>query len=76
MMQGGCLNCVWEVYRLELSEYNKELAKRQGKPPPKPAVDPFAELERKVEAQKRQREELERSTPKAKDRTGHAQVDP
>ncbi|CAL5218663.1 g368 [Coccomyxa viridis] len=74
--QSGCLNCVWEVYRLELEEYNKELAKRQGKPPPKPAVDPFAELERKLDEQKRQREELESSTPKAEKRTGHAQDAP
>ncbi len=76
LLQSGCLNCVWEVYRLELEEYNRELAKRQGKPPPKPAVDPFAELERKVEEQKRQREELESSTPKAEKRTGHAQDAP
>ena len=76
LLQSGCLNCVWEIYRLELDEYNRELAKRQGKPPPKAAADPFAELERKLEEQKRQREELESSAPKAAKRTGNAQDAP
>ena len=75
-MQSGCLNCVWEVYREELNEYNRQLPQRQGKPPPKPAVDPFAEFELKLEEQKRHREELESSVPKTEKRTGHAKDAP
>ena len=72
-VQSGCQNCVWEIYRQELGEYNTELAKRQGKPPPRLVVDPFAELERKLEEQKRHRDNLESSVPKVEKRTGHAQ---
>ena len=75
-MQSGCLECVWEVYRRDLADYNTQLAKRQGKPPPKPAADPFADLERKIAQQEKHRQELEAGAPKADRRTGHAKDAP
>lgn len=61
---------------MELADYNTQLALRQGKPPPKPVLDPFAELERKLEEQHRQRQEVEDSAPKAQKRTGYAKGAP
>jgi len=40
--QSGCLECVWDVYRRELLEYEKVQAIALGKPEP---VDSF-EMER------------------------------
>ena len=75
-MQNGCQNCVWEVYRVELGEYNAELARRQGRPPPKPVANPFADLERKIQQQEKARQALESSAPKTEKRTGHAKDSP
>jgi hypothetical protein len=55
-MQSGCQNCVWEVYRRELAVYNQQLAVQQGRPPPPVVLDPFAELERKIQKEKEERE--------------------
>ena len=75
-MQSGCLECVWEVYRKDLADYNTQLAKRQGKPPPKAAADPFADLERKIVQQEKHRQELEAGAGRADKRTGHAKDAP
>ena len=59
-MQSGCLECVWEVYRKDLIEYNRKLALLQGKPPPPPVLDPFEELERKIAQEKEHQQALEK----------------
>ncbi len=55
------MECVWEVYRKDLIEYNRKLAEIQGKPPPPPVVDPFEELERRIAQQKEHQQSLEKS---------------
>ncbi|CAL8470144.1 g9686 [Coccomyxa elongata] len=58
--QSGCLNCVWEVYRRELAVYNQQLAVQEGRPAPPVVLDPFEELERKIQREKEEREKAER----------------
>ncbi|EIE25918.1 hypothetical protein COCSUDRAFT_52618 [Coccomyxa subellipsoidea C-169] len=55
--QNGCQNCVWEVYRRDLAVYNQQLAVQEGRPPPPVVLDPFAELERKIQMEKEAREQ-------------------
>lgn len=43
--RGGCRECVWDIYFRELQAYEKELARREGRPPP---LDPFEELEKRL----------------------------
>mmetsp|Transcript_20298 Transcript_20298/g.61160 ORF Transcript_20298/g.61160 Transcript_20298/m.61160 type:complete len:108 (+) Transcript_20298:151-474(+) len=43
--QGGCRECVWDIYWRELKVYEAEKALQEGKAPP---LDPFEELERRL----------------------------
>jgi Oxidoreductase-like protein, N-terminal len=47
-LQSCCPNCVWEVYRQHLLEYNKQQAILRGEPEP---IDPLEALEKRLKAQ-------------------------
>ena len=44
-MQSGCAECVWDIYRRDLLNYEKAQAIATGQPEP---VDPFEEMERRL----------------------------
>lgn len=46
--QSGCSLCVWDMYRDNLHEYRVQQAKLKGESPPIKALDPFEEMEMKL----------------------------
>ena len=61
VVQSGCQNCVWEVYRRDLAVYNQQLAVQEGRPPPPVVLSPFAELERKIQMEQEARKKARSS---------------
>ena len=47
-MQSGCTLCVWDMYRDALHQYRVQQAKLKGEAVPVKALDPFEEMERKL----------------------------
>lgn len=47
------------MYRKEMAVYQQQLAVQQGRPPPPVFADPFEELERRIKAEKEDRERSE-----------------
>lgn len=47
-LQSGCSLCVWDMYRDNLHEYRVQQAKLKGESPPIKALDPFEEMEMKL----------------------------
>ncbi|KAL3160127.1 hypothetical protein ABBQ32_010901 [Trebouxia sp. C0010 RCD-2024] len=46
--QSGCSLCVWDMYRDNLHEYRVQQAMVRGESPPVKALDPFEEMELKL----------------------------
>ena len=47
-LQSGCTLCVWDMYKDNLHEYRVQQAKLKGEAPPVKALDPFEEMEMKL----------------------------
>ena len=48
IMQSGCTLCVWDMYKDNLHEYRVQQAQLKGEAPPVKALDPFEEMELKL----------------------------
>ncbi|DBA74943.1 TPA: hypothetical protein ACH3X2_009270 [Trebouxia sp. C0005] len=46
--QSGCSLCVWDMYKDNLHEYRVQQAQLRGETPPVKALDPFEEMELKL----------------------------